>query len=311
MNIFKELQKVNQRPKLFEPCTTKELWTDPHIGKRMFELNFDPSFGLAFGIGSKVKAVQWMIKHFKIKKTTTVLHLGCGPGFYTTPFAERGANVTGIDFSTFPIEHAQDLAKQKALNIRYICDDYLQFTTEEKYDLILLTGRNLSALTPKQRKSLLDKLHDLLTDDGLIFLDVYTYFRFNAIIEKRSCEHNEDAVPLAMPEKFSFQPQNLSYEYSAGNGFWSPDPYYVFMDTFKYDNGKEKIFVDKYSIFEEKRSRVIAPWLQCYDLPYLTEVLKNHKLQTVEYYSNKEGEPYKENHNILAITAKKVMSPRS
>jgi len=255
MNIFNELQEINRRLDPFNPCTTRELWTDPHIGKRMFELSFDPNLGAVFGVGTKARAIEWMIDHFKIGPNTKILHLGSGPGFYTQAFAKTGAHVTGIDFSPFAIEYAQKSAKQEHLAIRYVCEDYLKFSSSEKFDLIFFTGRNLCALSPAQQSQILDRLHNWLADEGRVFLDVYTYARFDSVIEKKSSENHPKTSPISLPAPFSYQPQNGSFEYCPGNGFWSQDPYYVFMDVFKYDLGDEKFFARLCTITRLTRCR--------------------------------------------------------
>jgi acyl-coenzyme A thioesterase PaaI-like protein len=45
-----------------------------------------------------------------------------------------------------------------------------------------------------------------------------------------------------------------------GYGFWSPNKYYGFLNTFKYD--EESVVLEKYTIVESKRSRTVCNWLQ-------------------------------------------------
>ena len=45
------------------------------------------------------RSVEWIVSHFGVDKNTEIADFGCGPGLYTTRLAERGAIVTGIDFS--------------------------------------------------------------------------------------------------------------------------------------------------------------------------------------------------------------------
>lgn len=52
-----------------------------------------------------------------------LLHLQCHLGTETVAFADRGANVTGLDFSGASIEHARGLAARRGLAIDYVQAD--------------------------------------------------------------------------------------------------------------------------------------------------------------------------------------------
>lgn len=306
MNIFDALQEINQKPATpFEPYTAAALWTDPHIGRRMLQLNVDLDLGIRFGLGSKQTAIHWMVSHFSIGAGTKILVLGSGSGVYAEAFAQAGAHVTGVDFSPFAIDYARQRARENRLTIDYVQEDYLTYQTKETFSLIFFFGRNLSALSFTQRKKLLSKIHEWLAPGGQLFVDVYTPFRFHQVIEKRSAEYHPDYTPLDLPDPFSYQPRNGAYTYSAGEGFWSSDPYYLFLDTFKYEVEGIKVFVEKYSLFEPSRHRVFACWIACYDLHQVREFLAPHQLEVTEWYANKEGRAYDLEAGALAVVAKK------
>jgi SAM-dependent methyltransferase len=156
---------------------------------------------------------------------TSIADYGCGPGLYTTPFAERNAAVTGIDFSERSIRFAKEAAVWKALDIDYVCQDYLKYETEKRFDLITMIMFDFCALSPIQRKKMLTRFHSLLNADGSVLLDVYSLNAFD----------QREAVS--------------TYEHMQLNGFWSKEDYYGFLNTFKYD--EEKVILDKYTIIEE------------------------------------------------------------
>ena len=54
--------------------------------------------------------------------------------------------------------------------------------------------------------------------------------------------------------------ESATYELNQLNGFWSPDDYYCFVNTFKYE--EEKVSLDKFTIVEESGTRVVYNWLQ-------------------------------------------------
>ena len=53
------------------------------------------------------KALQKMEDYLKGYEVKDVLDLGCGPGFYTMMFRNKGLNVIGIDYSEMMIEEAR------------------------------------------------------------------------------------------------------------------------------------------------------------------------------------------------------------
>ena len=76
----------------------------------------------------------------------------------------------------------------------------------------------------------------MLSPGGYVLLDVYSLKAFGLIEE-----------------------MNM-YEPDLLNGFWSPNKYYGFRNTFKYD--EEKVSLDKYTIVEAGSTRNIYNWLQ-------------------------------------------------
>lgn len=83
--------------------------------------------------------------------------------------ATCGADVTGIDFSPRPITYAKKAAARKRLNIRYLHHDYLEFDTDEQFDLVLMIMCDFCALSPVQRKGPLRKFHRMLTTMSIPF----------------------------------------------------------------------------------------------------------------------------------------------
>jgi len=92
------------------------------------------------------------------------------------------------------------------------------------------------ALSPSQRKTLLTTFYRLLKPTGSGVLDVHLLNTFYKTEEVTTYERNQL------------------------DGFWSPDEYYGFLNTFKYH--REKVTLDKYPIIEKARIRVIYNWRQ-------------------------------------------------
>ncbi len=242
--MFDQLETITHRPAPFEFYTAAELWTDPHTSKKMLAYHLDGEIDVSSRRGAFIdRSASWIGSHFNIGSQTRVADFGCGPGLYTTRFARLGAQVTGVDFSSNSLGHARRVAASEQLRINYVNQDYLTFTTGDRYDLITMIMCDYCALGPTQRQQLLSKFHTLLNTGGAVLLDVYS---LNAFDRRR--------------ESISFEPNLL-------DGFWSPAKYYGFLCTLKYP--KEKVVLDKYTIVEAERTRVVYNWLQHFDLQTL------------------------------------------
>ncbi len=115
--MFKELEKINKRPKPFQFYTASDLWTDEHTSKQMLSFHLDEAIDVSSRNAEFInRSVEWIASEFNIGMDTKIADFGCGPGLYAARLAKRGANVTGIDFSKRSIEYAKEVAARDQLN---------------------------------------------------------------------------------------------------------------------------------------------------------------------------------------------------
>jgi len=278
--MFDRLEEINSRPTPFQFYTAEDLWTDEHTSKKMLEFHLNESIDVSSRNKEFIeRSVTWIVSYFGITQGTKIADFGCGPGLYTIRFAENLADVTGIDFSEGSIDYAQIAAAQKGLNINYIDQNYLEFETEQRFDLITMIMCDFCALSPLQRTEMLDKFYRFLKPGGAVLLDVYSLNAFN--------QRDETAT----------------YEKNFLNGFWSQDDYYCFVNTFKYI--KEDVILDKYTIIEESRTRTVYNWLQHFSCESLGQEFEKCGFKVEEYYANIAGTPYNTDSMEIAIVARK------
>jgi len=278
--MFQILEKINQRPEPFQFYTARDLWTNEHTSKQMLSYHLNEAIDVSSrNIEFINRSVEWIAAEFSIGVESKIADFGCGPGLYTERLAKCGANVTGIDFSKRSIEYAKDVAARERLNVRYVNQNYLEFETEDRFDLGLMIMCDFCALSPLQRKGLLNKFHKVLNPGGSVFLDVYSLAAFE--------QREEVAI----------------YELNQLNGFWSPNKYYGFLNTFKYD--EDKIVLDKYTIIEPERIRYIYNWLQYFNPEDLKNEFKEAGFSIRGLYSDVAGTPYDQKSKEFAVIAKK------
>ena len=150
--MFEKLEAMAARPAPFSIGTAADLWADPHISKQMLDYHLNADLDLASRNAEFVaESADWIIDRFGLGKGKRVCDFGCGPGLYTTRFAEAGADVTGVDFSANSIDYANKTAAEKGLAIDYVLSNYLDFETDGKFDLMTLIFDDICPLSPSQR----------------------------------------------------------------------------------------------------------------------------------------------------------------
>ncbi len=76
---------------------------------------------------------NFVCQHFSEEKIRgkRILDFGCGPGFYSAIFAQRGAAVTGIEMSPFLIKKAlEHKARLGLTNIEFVQGDFLDYSSQ-------------------------------------------------------------------------------------------------------------------------------------------------------------------------------------
>jgi len=280
INMFKELKEINSRPAPFQFYTADELWTNEHTSKQMLEYHLNEAIDVSSRKKSFIeRSVGWVVSQFGVDDTTEIADFGCGPGLYSKRLAERGAKVTGVDFSENSLGYANEVAEQEGLSIDYIQANYLEFETSKKFDLIIMIMCDFCALSPKQRKTMLSKFYSLLKPGGSVLLDVYSL------------------------NSFKQKEESATYELNQLSGFWSPEDYYCFVNTFKYE--EEKVTLDKYTIIEESRTRVVYNWLQHFSPEALEKEFIECGFAIEKLYSDVAGSPFDPETSEVAVVAKK------
>jgi SAM-dependent methyltransferase len=226
------------------------------------------------------RSVEWIVSRFDLGKGKKIADFGCGPGLYTTRLARRQADVTGIDFSERSIDYARETAAREGLSARYIRRNYLELAADDRFHLILMIMCDFCALSPVQRRLLLNKFHSILDPAGAVLLDVYSLVAFG----KRR--------------------ETATYEANLLDGFWSANKYYGFLNTFVYQ--EEKVVLDKYTVIESSRTRTIYNWLQYFSPESLEAEFRDCGFAIEEFCSNVAGSRFDPEADEFAVVARKI-----
>ena len=278
--MFHRLQIITARPEPFQYYNASDLWADEHTSKQMLQYHLNPDVDISSRKASFIdRSVAWIAEQFALGEGKNVVDFGCGPGLYANRLARTRVKVTGVDFSANSLEYAKEQAQKDGLNIRYVHQNYLEFESEEKFDLITMIMCDFCALSPEQRGQMLAKFNELLNSGGAVLLDVYSIPAFDTKEENR-----------------------FFGEHPVG-GFWSKNPYFEFLSNFKYE--AEKVCLGKHTIIEEDRTRTVYNWLQHFSPESLTAEFEAAGFRIEALLGSVAGDDYDPQSHEFAIIARK------
>ncbi len=256
INMYNNLLKIHQRPDVFSIYTADLLWTQAHLAKQMLLTHLDQKTPLA---SRPIKAinqmVNWIDNNFQLNGKT-ICDLGCGPGLYAERYAQLGAHVSGLDFSSNSIEYAKASALEKDISINYITDNYLTAVLPNNQDLITLIYCDLCPLSPSQRHILFKKISQSLNKDGIFIFDV------------------------ASIKAFDLAKENCSFGHNYMNGFWSKNDYFTFHNSYRYED--EMVLLDHFKIVEANGTWDIYNWMQYFTPESIEEELNLNGFDMLE-----------------------------
>lgn len=277
--MFSFLLSQNTRPEPHSNYTAEALWTDPHVARQMLALHLDPDGDLASRNHETIrKSVRWLEGRFGLSRGRRILDLGCGPGLYANPLSQLGADVTGVDFSASSLAHAEGESRERGGAGRFLVGNYLELELAETFDLVMLIYGDFCALSPSQRRRLLDATRGWLAPGGLLVFDVFSTALFDEVDEEA---------------RYSFEPKG---------GFWSPDCHFHFLTRFKYE--ADALYLDRHAVVEAGRSREIFNWIQCYDPETLSRELHESGWEVVEVLGSLAGGDFDPARQDFAVVAR-------
>lgn len=292
MNILREdrtidlnlLCELNKRPPLYAAGET-HFWDDPYITQQMLEAHINPNVDAASRKPEKIEAtVDWLDKEFlQPLSGNTIIDLGCGPGLYTSKFAQLGYDVHGIDLSKHSIQYARRLAKKLGLSIKYQVGDYLDWRSYQKYDAATLIFYDYGTFNPLQRRIILQNIHEALKPGGLFIFDVITKNHEN-LLENES-----------------------EWKVSQKNGFWLPNGYLLLSNTYRYE--KASVLLSQHVVIDESGEvRTYRIWEHWFSSQSISLELDEGGFDIVWVGSDLQGSPFVHESGSMGIVARKKIT---
>ncbi|MEJ2383731.1 MAG: class I SAM-dependent methyltransferase [Xanthomonadales bacterium] len=233
--MYDLLHALGSRPEPFAENTIRDLWTRPHLARKMLEYHLSQDTDHASRRVEEIdRIVAWLDDQLTLAGKR-VVDLGCGPGLYARRMARAGAEVSGVDFSRVALDYARTRCMD---HVRYLEADYLVDELPGGFDVATLVYYDFCALGPDDRARLLGRIRDLLAPGGLLALD------------------------LAGPGAFAEVEDGVVIEPRLMAGFFAPGDYVGIHRTDVYEEAE--ISLDRFAVFEPGEAWQIWNWVQYY-----------------------------------------------
>jgi SAM-dependent methyltransferase len=190
-------------------------WHDPDFSRRMLHEHLAQDHDMASRRTSIIdQHVAWIHHAVLGEKPSTILDLGCGPGFYADRLSRLGHSVTGIDISPASIDYAR-----QHYTGTFILGDILTSDLETGYDLVMLVYGELNAFAPNDAAAIINRAYETLRPGGQLLLEVHTYDVIKHIGEEPATWHTassgvfSDQPYLCLSESLFEKDSALSHYY--------------------------------------------------------------------------------------------------
>ncbi len=229
-------------------------------------------------VGLYEPEVRYLTK-LALEQNGPVLDLCCGTGIVTVPLADAGLDVVGVDISAAMLETAQ--AKTKGDNPSFVLGDALEFTTTQRFGLVLMTGNAFQCfLSEIKIAALLANVCKWLRPGGKFIFDT------------------------RLPEGYDFTLDDdfqlwSEYQDAAGN----PVRFFVKQAAFDAEHGV--LHYEMQDVFADGTVKPSSETLKFTPLPRLLELLQGAGLEVTSRYQNWQLEPFEKGSAAVVLEARK------
>ena len=160
-------------------------WHDPGFSGRMLKEHLSQEHDAASRRFERIdRHVRWIHRELLSERPTTILDLGCGPGFYSSRLARLGHECVGIDYSPASIAYALEQAGRENLRCRYVHQDIRTADYGGGFGLVMLIFGEFNVFRPVDAVLILQKAFRALAGGGLLLLEPHVFAAIQRIGEQ-------------------------------------------------------------------------------------------------------------------------------
>ena len=284
-SLTQALYKIYERPERPTPWATggNLPWNDPDFSRRMLREHLDESHGAASRVSAeRARQIDWLWEKLALEPGRRLLDITCGPGLYAVELADRGCEVTGVDFGPASIAYARGLAERVGVAGR--CAFVEQDVREMAYrgadfDAALFLYGQLAVFTRDEARALLTEIVQSLRPGG------------------RLC------VELLDQERVDRTDSN--WWYTDNKGLWGDTPFLHLGERFWYPD--QELSVERFQILdlETKELTEIQLCDQTYATGTMTRMMQDANFERVDVYPAWDGLPLYDSNEWVIYVAEK------
>ncbi len=277
--ILSQIKISSSKPEIYTPGTDV-FWTNEYIAKKILNTHLDfKSEKASKRIETINGEVDFIDEIVHLHKNRKLIDLGCGPGTYCERFYNKGAYVTGVDFSGNSIEYAMKSAKEKNMEIKYLNRDYLELEFESEYDVACLIFFDFATFSMDNTHKLLDTVNKMLKKHGYFIFDIRTIYDFEIPVKKNW--------------------------YVDENGFWGKGFNLVLEEFFEYGD-RETILFQATVVDSSADVEIYRIYENFYTLAKIERLLEMHGFKIEHIFEDLRGKEYTDFSKRMGIFAKKA-----
>ncbi len=195
-------------------------WHEPDFSARMLREHLDDAHGAASRpAAERQQQLDWLWEQMRLAPGRRVLDLTCGPGLYALPLAQRGCQVTGVDFGPASIAYARAQAATAGWvdRCQYLEQDVRRLKLDEaSFDAALLLYGQLAVFTVAEAEAILATAAAALRPGGSLCLELLDPDRVDRTDSRWWFTDDQglwgDRPFLHLGERFWYEAEQLSLE---------------------------------------------------------------------------------------------------
>jgi SAM-dependent methyltransferase len=259
-------------------------WNEPGFSRRMLKEHLSQAHDAASRRFEIIdRQVDWTHTSLLARQPTTILDLGCGPGFYAERLARLGHTIHGIDYSPTSIEYAISTTQRDRLACTYVCQDIRQAEFPHGMGLVMLIYGEFNVFRPLDAKLILDKAWQAIEPGGFLLLEPHSY----QVLKQMGRKPNS--------------------WYSSPGGLFSEFPHVVLQENFW--DGAHHATTIRYYLIDARTGQVsrYAQSFQAYHVDEYRSLISASGFGEIQILPGLLGEGSQ--NDLIAITARKQSKP--
>lgn|SRR5690554_4450201 len=203
-----------------------------------------------------VEYIENLFEYHKIKPKN-IIDLACGTGNITIPLAQHKYNIIGIDISQDMLSIAEQKARDKTLNIQWLCQDIIEFQGFTQQDAIICACDGLNyILKDEDLQNIFSRIYTSLKKGGIFMFDMNSKYKIEEVLAGQTFADAGEEISYIWENYYDKEQEIIDFELS----------FFV----------KKKENYKRFNEFHQQKA---------YSLDEIIVFLKNAGFKKIEYYS--------------------------